>query len=317
MRMSFVKYVLGFALCAVIALAGPAHATVGKCQRTLLKEFVTYHNKTIQALRKCEDKIVTGKPGYPLGTDCRVDTFTAAKIATREAKFRQHVRSACGGKNKTCNAADTGDDADESLAAIGWNIGTCPDFEASGGCGMAIADCGDITDCLECISIAAQDQALTLYYDALALPTSDRTLNNCQRTVGERSIFFFRKKLNELSKCERKVLSGSLPGPCPDTKTAAKITLFDSKIRAKICKRCGGDDKICGGTGDFTPTQIGFTGTCPNVTIPGGAACSGTISTLSNLVDCVACVTEFKADCLETLSAPTLKTYPAECQVAP
>src|SRR6185436_15580292 len=65
--------------------------------------------------------------------------------------------------------------------------------------------------------------------------------------------------------------------------------------------------------GDLTPAQIGFAPTCPSVTIPGGSACGGPISTLQDIVDCVDCVTEFKADCLDPIAVPSLKTYPAEC----
>jgi hypothetical protein len=49
------------------------------------------------------------------------------------------------------------------------------------------------------------------------------------------------------------------------------------------------------------------------VTVPGGAACGGPVTTLTQLVDCVDCVTEFKADCLDALAAPGVKGYPTEC----
>jgi hypothetical protein len=96
--------------------------------------------KTVRALQRCEDKIARGSDGYPVGTDCRTEFFTMQQIEEAEAHFREHVNSACGGNNHTCNASDTGRDADETLASIGWDMGACPDLEGSG-CTNAISDC--------------------------------------------------------------------------------------------------------------------------------------------------------------------------------
>jgi cysteine-rich repeat protein len=53
------------------------------------------------------------------------------------------------------------------------------------------------------------------------------------------------------------------------------------------------------------------------VTIPGGAACAGSIGTLDDLVGCVLCLSEANVDCADALAAPGLKAYPAECRPAP
>src|SRR6185312_13647996 len=124
---------------------------------------------------------------------------------------------------------------------------------------------------------------------------------------------FFASKSKVLQKCEDGVLTGKVPGPCPDSATAAPaITKAESKKRAAICKACGGANALCGGGDDFTPTQIGFAQNCPDVTVPGGPACSSAITSLQDIVGCVDCVTEFKADCLDALSVPALKPYPTE-----
>src|SRR5262249_14662895 len=103
-------------------------------------------------------------------------------------------------------------------------------------------------------------------------------------------------------------------GPCPDAaKAAPAIAKAESKKRAGICKACGGADRSCGGGDDLTPAQIGFASSCPNVTIPGGSSCAHAIGTVQDIVDCVDCVTEFKADCLDALTVPELKSYPSEC----
>lgn len=151
------KCILGLVSCLAIgAAASSAYATTGECQRTILQEYRIYARQRASALRKCEDKIVQGQPGFPAGYDCGSDPGTLVSIADSEDHVRRHVRSACGGKNKVCNASDTGDNADIPLAAIGWDIGTCPDFEGSG-CTNAIADC------LFCTTAAAQFQAFALY----------------------------------------------------------------------------------------------------------------------------------------------------------
>jgi hypothetical protein len=85
-------------------------------------------------------------------------------------------------------------------------------------------------------------------------------------------------------------------------------------MNTSICKACGGDDKLCDGTGDLTPTEIGFPTECSRVAEPhGGADCFGTITDLSSLVTCVDCVTRFKANCVDNLQVPQLTPYPAEC----
>jgi hypothetical protein len=177
-----------------------------------------------------------------------------------------------------------------------------------------IADCNDITDCLVCTAQAAEDQAMALYYRySYAEPRgglpSTGDLNKCQREIGQRSVKSFRYKLKLLAKCERKVMGGDIPGPCPDAKSQTKIDSAKSKNAAKICARCGGDD--------FTPAAIGFATACPDVTVPGGAVCGGAISTLDDIVARVGCVTEFKVDCLEALPVPAVKSYPGECNPPP
>jgi hypothetical protein len=311
------KYIVGLASCLAIGSAtSSAHATTGECQRTILKEYRIYARQRALALQKCEDKIVQGKSGYPVGLDCRSDLLTQARIADHEAHLRQHVRSACGGKNKVCNASDTGNNADVPLAAIGWDIGTCPDFEGSG-CTNAIADCNHIADCLFCTTDAAQSQALALYYDSLNVPTNDKALEKCQREIGKQSVSFLTKKLSILQRCERKVMSGDLSGPCPDIDSQQHIDTLQLKLHKKICQKCGGSDKVCGGAPDRTMAEIGFMSACPNVTVPGGAACGGAVANLDDMAACIGCVSEFKVDCLDALSVPISQTYPPECNAAP
>jgi hypothetical protein len=295
------------AVVLVAVTAGAVHATPDGCQRTLIKESRDFSEKAMRVRQQCED--LHAAVGWDVDF-CLSFPENMGKLAALEARFRNRVEAMCGGGNRICNASDTGNDADETLASIGWDIGVCPDFESSG-CSNAIADCDDIADCILCVSKAAQSQALALYYDALNAPPND--VNRCQRAIGAREVFFFREKIKALATCERKVLSGSLPGPCPDLETQQKIDALELRTSAKICRECGGGDRVCGGADDRTPTEIGFTSACPNVTIPGGAACGGAIASLGDIVACADCITEFKVDCLDALAMPAPRTYPAEC----
>lgn len=317
MRAMDSKWILGvLVLLAAIIAAGPVHATPGECHRTILLSARRVAKLRIRALQKCEENIVKGKAGFPPGYDCETDPTVQMRIAGVEDTFRRAVQSVCGGKNKVCNAADTGKDADESLASIGWDIGSCPGFEGSG-CTNAIADCNDIADCLFCVGHAAEAQTVALFCGALNLPAGDRGLTKCQQTIGDRGVFFYRKKLEALQICEKRVLSGNIPGPCPGADaTKATIKLL-AKVNAKICAKCGGHDKACGGGDDRTLVEIGFIGMCPNVTIPGGSSCGGAITSLADIVACVSCVTEFKVDCLDALAASGIKPYPPECLAVP
>ena len=72
-----------------------------------------------------------------------------------------------------------------------------------------------------------------------------------------------------------------------------------------------------GGSDDFTPTEIGFPGECPAVSVPGGVDCQAPTGDLGALVGCIDCASESRVDCLDALAAPDLKSYPAECGPAP
>ena len=98
----------------------------------------------------------------------------------------------CGGHNKLCNVADVGVDADEPLAAIGWDIGACPDL-AGHGCTNAIADCNDIATCAACIAHYAVDRANELLLRPAAVPAEFATgsaVNNCQIAIGKAATKF-------------------------------------------------------------------------------------------------------------------------------
>ncbi len=318
-----VATVLSFGL--LLALAGPAAADPLKCKATITKSASQYVQARTKALVKCEGAVVAGK--LPQATDCQNELKTSAAIDKAKTKMEAAIEKACGGADQDCGSG--GDD--DSLTSIGWDIGTCPDLETSG-CSMAIHNCHDVSDCLECIDEKAVDQAVTLYYGDLALPsTTDKTLNKCQQTIGKATAAFLATKSKALQKCWDAVNKGAVTGPCPspgDGKALGAIDAAEAKKIAAICKACGGADKKCdqtvngpngttvpgsGGSDDETPAAIGFPTNCADLTIPGSASCSQPIATLADIVECVDCITEFKVDCADRAAVPWGTGYPGEC----
>jgi len=70
------------------------------------------------------------------------------------------------------------------------------------------------------------------------------------------------------------------------------------------------------GNDDFIPGHISFADTCPDVTIPGGAACGGAVATLKDLATCMQCVAEFESECTDRAQVPQFSAYPPECNLA-
>ncbi len=280
-----------------------------KCQRAIGKALAGFTQTRVKALAKCEEAKRTGK--LPGATICTSAPKTAPLLAKAATKLRAALEKGCGGADKTCGAGAD----DDTLAAISWP-GVCPDFEGLG-CANAIAHCGDIADCLQCIDEHAVDQALALYYGRLAPTPPGTPLGACQISIGKDTAKFYAVKGKALSKCWDARLAGKHTDVCPDAaapvgspaqKAAAAIAKAESKKIVGICKACGGADKQCDGIGDLTPDMIGFPGSCPAV-----ASCGAGITTLADLVTCVDCVTEFKVDCAQALAIPPFVVYPASC----
>jgi len=315
---------LGIVAAVLIALpasAPPAAAKQLTCRASIIKAGGSLAHVRLRALQQCEDQIVRGR--RPIETDCRTDARTTARIVKAVKRLRATLDSKCGGKNKLCSLADTGVATDDALDSIGWDIGTCPDLE-NAGCTNVIQDCGDIADCLVCVNETPLDRAIRLSYDALVLPTanSQKKLNRCQKAIGREAARFFAGRARALKSCWLAVNRGSrgFGTPCPvgdpRGKTLHRMERAESQMIARICAACGGADRLCDGTGDFLPSEIGFPSQCPDLKVPDGPSCGGTVSTLEGLVECVSCVTQFQVDCLDALTVPWNGPYPLECNSA-
>ena len=204
-------------------LVGVAHADAAsalRCQQTINKELSKFTKKKSAILKKCKEASVkTGVPASPVL--CPLDPEDD-KINLAAQKLKDKIAAACGGANKICNAADVGEDADEPLADIGWNIATCPDLRAQG-CTNAIADCNDVGTCAACIGHEAVNRSVELYYDLME-PTEFATgsaVNKCQVAIGKAATKFFQTRSKLLQKCWANVLAArpgfASPPGCPDT----------------------------------------------------------------------------------------------------
>ncbi len=284
---------------AVLALGvGRAEAESVKCKREIARASSKFVQARIKATTRCEDQVLTGNFAGPCPDD-----KAASQIAKAAAKLRSAVDTKCGGADRSCGSG--GDD--DALATIGF-AGSCPNFE-NGGCNGAFADCDDVGDCVACIDEAALDQVVDL---ALGAPGASADARACQREIAKSLAGIVRGQAKARAVCTDRVLNG-LGGSCPDTSTAARITKERLKFTQKVCTRCGGADRACGGGDDLAPAAIGLGASCPAVTVPGGAACGGAITDLASAVACLACVSEFKSACTAAAAAPAAGAYPAEC----
>src|SRR4051794_35199796 len=139
----------------IFAGTATSHADPLRCKREVAKRPAQFAQTKIAALQKCRDAVASGA-----STGSCPDAKAQAKIVKTEQKMRDSVAKQCGGADRTCGTAD-----DDSLASIGWSMGTCPNFETAG-CTNAISNCTGVGDCLACVDEAAVDQAISLYYGA-------------------------------------------------------------------------------------------------------------------------------------------------------
>lgn len=295
--------VFGFTLVTLVGMAVPADATPLKCRRAVAKAAAVFAQGKLKTTQKCEDSILRGTFAGPCP-----DQKSSTKLAKLRAKLAAVIAAACGGRDKTCGAGSD----DEVLSAIGWTMGTCPDI-AESGCSNTITSCAGAGECLRCIDEQATDATIDLAFDELLRNTTDPATRKCQRAIGKESAQFVAAQLRALQQCEDRVLRGKSSAPCPDGIAAASLAKSQAKMQQKMCRACGGPGRACGGGDDLTPAQIGFTDTCPPLTIPGGNACGAAITDLSSLITCVDCVGRQRAICMDRAAAPGVATYPSEC----
>ncbi len=296
-----------------------------KCERAVATAFVEYAKARTKIVAKCQDaSVASGDPASP--TSCPT-TGDDAKLQTLEAKLRTQIAAKCGGANKTCSAADVDADADEPLAAIGWDVGVCPAF-GSEGCVNPIADCDDVATCVACIAREEVASGTGIAYHQLVDTefATGSAKNLCQRALGKETVKYLATRDKLLAKCWDAVTKGSAgytdPPGCPatDPKLPAKLARAEQKKVNAICKACGagGDadgDLACDAGPGFDAATIGFEPDCPAVIVPSSMrACDQPgVTTLAQMITCVDCVAEYASDCGATAVRPGTTPYSVEC----
>ena len=297
---------VSFGLFAVGVVSSAAADPV-ECQRAIVKGGAQVLQATSKALAKCEGAVVKGALPGPCP-----DAKAAAAIDKATAKLRAAMDEACGGADRVCGGNRIGEDAPASL---GWSA-SCPNL-ARGDCANAITHCGDIATCVACTARWAADQTSTLVHDDLALPSSG-TLEKCQLTIGKATLAFLGARSKALQKCRDARIRGKHGDECAppaiaDGKYLDAIAKAEAKKVKAICEACGGADRTCDTPDDLMPAAIGFPANCPTATIPGGAACGGTVTDLTDLIACADCIASFESVCADRLMLPSLTPYPGEC----
>lgn len=111
-------------IAAVSASARAAGSDPVKCRRAIALNGAKFERDKIKRLKKCEDFAQNGKSATDVSA-CFTDA--TAKIDAAAGKLKSAIATACCGKNKVCNPADTGDNADLTPAEMEWDnrVKTC------------------------------------------------------------------------------------------------------------------------------------------------------------------------------------------------
>jgi hypothetical protein len=299
---------LAAALAASLLLAAPLRAEPDACRGAIVRAAAKHAQVALKLVRKCRDRVHAG--ALPPSVDCRAEP----RLAAAGARLAAAVAAACCGADGACATGD-----DDALAAIGWDVGQCPDLEHLG-CTDPVLHPGDVSACLACTGTAAADRLGALIFEPLAPSAAGSPLRRCQTSLGKETARVFRSSSKALARCWDARNRGLHANPCPDPgdgRAVGALAAAGAATAARLCAACGGTDGLCGGGDDLLPATVGSVPHCPPLTVPGGASCAAPIATLADLVACINCVTAFQAQCTGALAVPAFATYPAECNPPP
>ncbi len=263
---------------AMLFAAGSAQADELKCRRAIAKNTAKFESKKLKTLQKCEDGRLKGTV-----TGTCPDTKASEKITGAATKLNDAII-------KDCDAT--------AVAAI-FPGATCPAFENDDfNCAGPVTTGAELATCLECISEGSVDQMIAFYFGGLFPAGDDGDLVKCERALGKNATKFFATKRKVLQKCEDGHIKASTVGVCPDAEGATKISDAATKLAEKVEKACETFDQD-----DYRGIAY-----CPAL---GG--CGNVINTRAETIDCLECLTAFKADCTNRISAPGNGAVPASC----
>ncbi len=317
MSIERVRFAVAFLAVTVLshASASRAFADALGCERAIAQASAKYVQGRAKILYKCEDAKANNKIRDTIV--CATDPLFQPQRLAVSTRLYATVNLGCGGPNQDC-----GDGDDQPLGPAGWGIGQCPDL-ANAGCTNAITNCIHVAQCLECTGNAAVSQALDLTYgefESSEFGTND-TVNRCQRAIGKSVAKYLASRAKALGRCWDARLLGRHSNPCPvpgDGQAALRIAKAEDKKQKSICKACGGADGTCDGSGDVTPSAVGFATSCPAVdTFTPPSSCGGAIVDAASIVGCVDCVSDHDVDCASDESVPGIVgPPPAACNPA-
>jgi hypothetical protein len=283
-------------------LASRARATPALCRDAIIAASARYTQSAVKALASCRRRGVN---------DCAADPRTASALGRAAARLQSIVTQRCCGDDRICGTAD-----DEPLAAAGWSAGFCPNLD-HGDCNALITSAADVASCLRCIDDGAAAELAAA--SATGAPASG-AVGHCVSAIGKESARLSTTTSKALARCWEARGKGTHANPCPepgDGLAGPAIATAVERVTTRLCKACGGPDRVCGGTDDLAPASLGFAGTCPDVTVPGGATCGGPVTTLGDLVSCVTCVAAHESECADHAAAPAFLPYPSTCAAPP
>ncbi|HXJ35853.1 MAG TPA: hypothetical protein VMS22_17615 [Candidatus Eisenbacteria bacterium] len=280
-----------------IALASPM-----TCQLRILRGTAALQQVVLTVLGQCEAK--KRKGALPPDTVCRTEPKVAAVLGRAAERLGRTIGKACGGPNHTC-----GDDDDESLASIGWGIGSCPGLIGSSdpACTTPITSCSDIGTCIECVAFGSAERSLAPVYPA---STPAKKVARCSRTIGKETGKLLFTRANIIANCLGDRLLGHHHDDCPNEGSTKLLQQAAARRVAAICKACGGRDHQCDGADDVAPPDLGFADTCPGTSV----GCPPHVDSMRKLVECLDCSTTTSSDCADAVAAPAAGTYPDACQ---
>ena len=290
------------ALLLVAAAASPVAATPNACSDAVVGAAGRYVRATIKAVAACQKRHVP---------DCSADVRTTAAVSRAAGRLKSATAAACCGADGVCGTAD-----DESLAAIGWGAGFCPNLD-HGNCNSLIDNPGDVATCLACIGRAAADELTAMTTVAPPMGSADA---QCAAAVAKQAARAMSRSSEAVVHCWEGRAAGSHANACPvpgDGRAGPAIAKAAASAMQAICRACGGADRACGGPDDLDPLAIGFAAACPSVSTPTGTTCGNPIATPADLVQCVTCLGAHAVECADDATVPTFMAYPTQCAAPP
>ncbi|MBY0280176.1 CehA/McbA family metallohydrolase [Candidatus Binatia bacterium] len=199
--------VLGCALMLAAPAAAALDAGQQACQKEVGRQGRSYFKSVTRSLRRCRDLIARG--ALPSGTDCTVESATAAKLARAESQLGKGLAKKC---------------SNTALADLVF-----------GDACYGAATVADLTACQADVHLEQASRLVGTLFDASGPVTgAPRT---CQKNAALQATNFAFKKLDLVRACKDDVSRGALPADTDcDAATSAKV----DKLRTTVAGKIGG-----------------------------------------------------------------------------